>query len=68
MTTAQANAVAPLDQVLVDGGARPFRCWLPVRPSGEHIASRDGQPRKVGCRLAPLADAPGTYLRELRFH
>jgi hypothetical protein len=33
MATAQANAAAPLDQLLVDVGAGPLRRWLPSPPA-----------------------------------
>jgi hypothetical protein len=42
MATAQANAAAPLDQVLVDVGAGPLGRWLPGRPGVEFIASLAG--------------------------
>jgi hypothetical protein len=56
MATAQANAAAPLDQLLVDVGAGPLRCWLPGRPGVEFIASLAGKPRRVGRRLSTLVD------------
>lgn len=55
MATAQANAAAPLDQLLVDVGAGPLRCWLPGRPGVEFIASLVGKPRKVGRQLSTMA-------------
>ncbi len=54
MATAQANAAAPLDQLLVDVGAGPLRRWLPGRPGVEFIASVGGKPRKVGRRLSTM--------------
>ncbi len=54
MATAQANAAAPLDQLLVDVGAGPLRRWLPGRPAVEFIASLAGKPRKVGRRLPTM--------------
>ena len=54
MATAQANAAAPLDQLLVDVGAGPLRCWLPGRPGVEFIASLAGKPRRVGRRLSTM--------------
>jgi len=81
MATAQAHAAAPIGQLLVGGGAGQLRCWLPGRFSVEFIASLAGgwlterggpqqpSPAELGTTgLAPLADALGTYLRELRFH
>jgi hypothetical protein len=56
MATAQANAAAPLDQLLVDVGAGPLRCWLPGRPGVEFIASLAGKPRRVGRRLSTMVD------------
>jgi hypothetical protein len=52
MATAQANAAAPLDQLLVDAGARPLRRWLPGQLGVEFIASMAGKPRRstVDCR------------------
>lgn len=55
MATAQANAAAPLDQLLVDVGAGPLRRWLPGRPGVEFIASLVGKPRKVGRQLSTMA-------------
>lgn len=52
MATAQANAAAPLDQLLVDVGAGPLRRWLPGRPGVEFIASLASKPCKVGRRLS----------------
>ncbi len=52
MATAQANAAAPLDQLLVDVGVGPLRRWLPGRPGVEFIASVAGKPRKVSRRLS----------------
>jgi hypothetical protein len=54
MATAQANAAAPLDQLLVDVGAGPLRCWPPGRPGVEFIASLAGKPGKVGRRLSTM--------------
>jgi len=56
MATAQANAAAPLDQLLVDVGAGPLRCWLPGRPGVEFIASLAGKPYRVGRRLSTMVD------------
>ena len=56
MATAQAKAAAPLDQLLVDVGADPLRCWLPGRPGVEFIASLAGKPRRVGRRLSTIVD------------
>jgi hypothetical protein len=56
MATAQANAAAPLDQLLVDVGAGPLRCWLPGRPGVEFIASLAGKPRRAGRRLSNMVD------------
>jgi hypothetical protein len=46
MATAQANAAAPLDRLLVDAGARPLRRWLPGHLGVEFIASMAGKPRR----------------------
>lgn len=56
MATAQANAAAPLDQLLVDVGAGPLRCWLPGRRGVEFIASLADKPRRVGRRLSTMVD------------
>jgi len=63
MATAQANAAAPLDQLLVDVGAGPLRRWLPGRPGVGFIASLAGKPRKVGVSCRPWS-AAGTYVFE----
>jgi hypothetical protein len=59
MATAQAdadNAAAPLDRLLVG--------WLTERGGPQKPS-----PAELGTTgLAPLADAPGTYIFELRFH
>ena len=56
MATAQANAAAPLDQLLVDVGAGPLRRWLPGRPGVEFIAGLAGKPRRVGRQLSTMVD------------
>jgi hypothetical protein len=68
MATAQANAAASLDQLLVDAGAGPLRRWLPGHLGVEFIASMAGQPRKVGRRLPTMVGDQHPCLRELRFH
>jgi hypothetical protein len=45
MATAQANAAAPLDQLVVDVGAGPLGRWRPGRPGVEFIASLAAEPR-----------------------
>jgi hypothetical protein len=59
MATAQANAAAPLDQLLVDAGAGPLRRWLPGHLGVEFIASMAGKPRRSAGDQNPC-------LRELR--
>ena len=68
MATAQANAAAPFDQLLVDAGAGPSRRWLPGHPGVEFIASLAGKPRKVGRQLSTMVGGRHLCLRELRFH
>ena len=55
MATAQANAAAPLDQLLVDAGARPLRRWLPGQLGVEFIASIAGKPRRLTVDYRPCS-------------
>jgi hypothetical protein len=61
MATAQADAAALLDQLLVDVGAGPLRRWSSGHPGVELIASMAGRPRKAGHRRWSAA---GTYVFE----
>jgi hypothetical protein len=53
MATAQANAAATLDQLLVGAGARPLRRWLPGHLGVEFIASMAGKPRRSAVDYRP---------------
>ena len=67
MATAQANAAAPLDQLLVDAGAA-LRRWLPGHLGVEFIASMAGSPRRSESSMASTMDGDQKKcLRELRF-
>jgi polyhydroxyalkanoate synthase len=72
MATAQANAdnaAAPLDQLLVDVGARPLRRWLPGRPGVEldrvALGRSAVEPKRADRRFADPAWTHNSWLRRL---